>query len=76
MPGCNGLIVNGKRRCVRVRKNSDIADKQMALDYEKRILQLEIEVELLRDFLSEEERRLIKKQYTGSYTNAGTSIRL
>jgi transposase len=30
-------------------------------DYEKRIKQLEMEVELLRDFLSEQERRSIKK---------------
>jgi transposase len=53
------LIVDGTRQ--RRKKGLDSAKKLSAQGYEKRIQQLEMEVELLRDFLSEEERRSIKK---------------
>jgi len=56
-----GLILYG--RCGRPPKKSDNPSNTMqsSQDYEKRITQLEMEVELLRDFLSAEERRSIKK---------------
>jgi transposase-like protein len=48
-PSAKKIMKNAQRGC--------IASK----DYEKRIEQLEMEVELLRDFLCEEERRSIKR---------------
>lgn len=57
----NGLIVNGTRQQNKAKKVPDNSGKQSCSCYEKRIQQLEMEVELLRDFLAEEERRSIKK---------------
>ena len=57
----NGLIVNGTRYKHKQNKSPNSVGKQSAREYEKRIQQLEMKVELLRDFLSEEERRSIRK---------------
>jgi transposase-like protein len=57
----NGLILCGRRGVLPKRYKIDSNRMQSSKDYEKRIAQLEMEVELLRDFLSAEERRSIKK---------------
>ena len=57
----NGLIVNGAQYKRKPNKSLNSVGKQSAQEYEKRIQQLEIKVELLRDFLYEEERRSIRK---------------
>lgn len=58
----NGLVISGQSHIGRPKeKLSQPTEKQSAADYEKHIAQLEMEVELLRDFLSVEERRSIKK---------------
>lgn len=53
-----GLVI-GNHSGPAPRSRTRVNEKQHESDYEKRIRQLEMEVELLRDFLAEEERRSI-----------------
>jgi hypothetical protein len=57
----NGLALGNHPKPLPKLKSEDKPNGQQEKDYEKRIKQLEMEVELLRDFLSEQERRSIKK---------------
>ena len=55
-----GLVIDN-RSGPAPRSRAQINEKLQESNYEKRIRQLEMEVELLRDFLAEEERRSIGK---------------
>lgn len=57
----NSLSLGNYPKPLSKEKSSDKISGKPEKDYEKRIKQLEMEVELLRDFLSEQERRSIKK---------------
>ena len=57
----NGLALGNHAKPLPKLKSEDKPKGKQEKDYEKRIKQLEMEVELLRDFLSEQERRSIKK---------------
>ena len=57
----NGLSLGNHPKPLPKLINEDKPKDKTEKDYEKRIKQLEMEVELLRDFLSEQERRSIKK---------------